>query len=430
MGRSGPTAISTPSKASAKSPGGLGRGLFRGSSSIINTSRDRWPTLDLPLVVPRRSARLSRMVSAMPIPTSNRRPIPAMVCCKCCAAKENDSDFILSRGASYTSRPGGLRPETVAVISPRSINFDDDEDEDVGRRRVQWPPVDPSHPSDSRSDCSALTPVFRGGQNSSFIFLDKKTNHGPYSESLVYTDGDFHDWDGFTKKSLWIADSSTPAEVAAHRQDWYDYIFPNVSSGNYVMRGLEQLYHTIEPFEDETAPTIAEFENWNLQVLNHFRNLLDIPPASYDPSLFLKTMWATERKRTGIWDAYGGEPNSAFGPCPPGSQIHCGETFVPSASDQSPYWNENYCGIPGTVTDVLTGSDAGSATVGTWPNGTAFTAMSRLLRTSFQGLSVTGHQGPFLLRPQLGYHIYGSDGAGFRTKWNGSVVTPPSGSTY
>lgn len=289
-------------------------------------------------------------------------------------------------------------------------------------------PPDMSYPSDSRSDCNALTPIYRGGQNRIYEYLDKRTFHGVGTESLAYTDGTWYDWDGVTVKTPFIVNTATPAERSAFKQDWYDFIFPGSIDGNYCIRGLKQLYESVMPFEDESAPTVSEFENWNDHVLKHFRTLMSLNLCYPDQELFIHAKWAAERKSTGIWDSYSGTLDSAYGPCIPGTNIHCGETFYPELQDeQSPYWNDYYCNYPCKPQPPTFVPNSGSADLGTFWNGTAMTAMSRVIRKLVENGNTSGHAGAFCFRPYYGYYIYGTGGGGIRSKWTGTIQGPPSG---
>lgn len=367
-----------------------------------------------------------------------------MSCCNCCPVKESDNDRSRSYDASSDRSvpalssllsPQGIRPHVAQVLAPRLVEINDTlESTEVGSRGsgIVGFPEDENHPSDPRSDCSAFTPKYRGGQNLTLAFLDKNTSHDP-AASIGYTDNNaWYDWDGVTVKSMWLAEPATEAEKLAHRLDWYSFVFPNWDKGNFTIRGLKQLYDTHLPFANPSAPTVGEFERWNNIVLNHFRTLVGLQPAVPVQELFIKTQWSRERKQTTIWDSYGGTPDSAYGPCPvPGTNLHCGDTFVPGLiSEQMPYWNDFNCAYPNGPSHPLLVDSVAAGTIGTHYNGTAMTSMSRLLRESFKNGNVTGHAAPWLFRRDYGYHIYGTLGGSIRSKWSGPIELPPAGYTF
>lgn len=292
--------------------------------------------------------------------------------------------------------------------------------------------ADPLYPSDIRSDLTAYTPVFRGGQNGMFIVNDKYLNHGPDGESRNYTPNEiFPEWDQVTTMSLWIPDTYTVEQQYAHRLAVYEFLFPG---DEHCIIGLEQLYNQIEPFADPTSPTISEIELWQQAVWKHFRQLVGLATIDIDPELFLKARFSEERKNTDIWDSYGGEIDSAYGPCVavPGN-IHCGETFVPDTiEEQSPYWNDYYSNYPTPTTHSLMSYNSGGATAimplywGPW-----MMNLSRQLRNFMRGggYKTSGHAGPFLFRPKYGIAIH-SNGGGARYKFSGPLENPPAGYTF
>ena len=106
------------------------------------------------------------------------------------------------------------------------------------------------------------------------------------------------------------------------------------------MRGLEQLYNTLQPFANPVQPTKGEIQNWNIAVINHFRALFGVPPIAPSRRLYYEATWATARmwRRGGVYgnyDRYGADATkgSCWGPCPNGNP-HCGACFVPSNADQ------------------------------------------------------------------------------------------------
>lgn len=322
--------------------------------------------------------------------------------------------------------PSPFIPEDIIPL-PRSV------DEEVGSKKKKsfvgpsltdpcLPfPQDPAYPHHADSDPNALTPVYRNGQKGSIDFLAIKTFHG-LSLNYAGTPTQYYEWDGVTRKSIFFPSTYTAEEADAHRLDWFNFVFPNSSGGNRLMRGLRQLYLAHMPFANENKPTISEFENWNLITLNHFRDLLGLPGVEYNAELFLRSRWSQERKSTTIWDTL-----YPTGTCPAGSAIHCGSTFLPSQlCEQVPYWNDRHTSSP-TEHDLVV-FKTGSEEVGVFYIGNAFSGFSRKIRevTNFGNLS--GHGGPYAVRPLLGYTLNGA--TGIRTKWAGSMTTAPPGYTY
>jgi hypothetical protein len=153
------------------------------------------------------------------------------------------------------------------------------------------------------------------------------TDHSP-TATLAWTE-----WDGVT--------TMNPCTNTA--QDVINYIWPN---GNAAMRGLAEVYDQVQPFLDPANPTVKEVEDWNLEVIRHFRRLMGFSeennPLSHDQYLYYRTQIAWDRKKTDHYDSkYPGELDSRYGPCIGGTWSHCGWHFVPNCEDQSPYFLRN-----------------------------------------------------------------------------------------
>jgi len=327
----------------------------------------------------------------------------------------------------------GIRPDVVQIVDPISYAREELYEEELsgGGGGAVGLPEDPLYPSDARSDSLAWTPMYRGNQNPVFdVQFDPYTYHGVGTESASYTDGTWYDWDGVTTFPIWVPISATEAEKSAHRQAWFDFLFPGYDTGNFCIRGLKQLYELHNPFQDPYHPTVREWELWNDKVLNHFRFLSGLDIAIPTQELYIQCAWTKERKTTSLWDTkYPGTLDSAYGPCLGGSNIHCGATFVPSDPlDQLPYWNEVFVKYPRVaIPDLITTASATEA-VNVWYNGTAMTAFSRNLRKLYDGsarlgVQIGGHGGPYAFRKNYGLYIG-------RSKWAGDFTNPPSGYTY
>lgn len=334
-------------------------------------------------------------------------------------------------GLGLVSRQG-IVPNVVQILDPLGYARNEAYEESFGGgNHTRGYPEDPSYPSDSRSDPLAWTPMYRGNQNIVFdVQFDPYIYHGVGSESASYTDGTWYEWDGVTTFPIWCPTSYTDAQKIQHRKDWYDFVFPGLSTGNFCIRGLKQLYEANNPFADPYNPTVREWELWNDKVLNHFRTLSGLSSAIPLQELYIMCAWSKERKTTDIWDTeYPGVLDSTYGPCLGGTNIHCGSTFKPTVlEEQSPYWNEFFVKYPSVVRPPLITLNAASEAVTVWYNGTAMTAFSRNLRKLFEGCGtngdqIAGHAGPYAFRKNYGLAIG-------RSKWAGDYENPPTGYTY
>ena len=211
-------------------------------------------------------------------------------------------------------------------------------------------------------------------------------------------------WDGVT---TWDPSTLTAAQVSAG-------IFPTVNT----MRGLRELFYEVNPFADVQNPTVAEIDNWNIRVLQHFRRLLgraESHPVVNDTKLYLEAHWASERYKTTIWDErYPVDESkpSTWGPCTGSTNAHCGAAFVPSCQDQVPYYLD-----PNQACFSKTASAEGIFSVNTnlpWSIKFARTIAITLLT---DGLG--GHTAPFLGRGKVGLSwMCGPTTSSLRVKWN------------
>lgn len=356
-----------------------------------------------------------------------------IICC-CCQNDDNDDGIdalfpsvipLVSRMGLGVLSPNGIEPEFIQIIDPESYYSNNDylESRDLGGGK-KCPSYD--YEIYAQADLTAFTPVFNNRQQKLIDLFNTHSNHG-LSGSLPYTDGTWYDWDGVTRKTPFVPISATVAESDAVFREWYDFMFPNYAD-NFVIRGLKQLYETVQPFADESKPTVREFELWSERVLNHVRDLLGLPFAYMSQEWMIRCAWSDERKTSPLWDNGELANGSAYGPCfnPYSSNIHCGETFVPPEyDDQRPYWND-YLSNTCVEHPYLSVNTSHSGAVGVWWNGTAMTWMSRNMR-SWLSSGPTGHGGPFLGRTVYGFSRYGSTGGNVRFKWTGSSISPPPG---
>ncbi len=227
--------------------------------------------------------------------------------------------------------------------------------------------------------------------------------------SYVNSKGYRHDPDGISwlNRSTWVPwdgvttinpCTSTTAQLMA-------FIFPPPGGVN-TMRGLRELFYQVAPFADNQNPTVSEIENWNIEVIRHFRRLLGFNqtthPVYNDKCTYLKAAWAEERVRTNYWDArYPGTQDSAAGPCtlPNSSNAHCGSGFLPNPSDQTPYLCPSTM-TPCTVTSESEGISNHNTDI---PWGIK---MSRIIGTFLASDGIGSHTGPFVGRSLFGSAWY------------------------
>lgn len=193
----------------------------------------------------------------------------------------------------------------------------------------------------------------------------------------------------------------------------------------WIMRGSRALFESMQPFKDNSHPTVAEIENWNIAIIQHYRTLLGIShPIENDRALYLQAHFSDERKYTTYWDtAYPGTLGSSFGPCvgmSPYNQ-HCGSSFIPSCSDQTPFlYPGEQCVTDTSFAEGVFGGEQD------WP---WFLKLSRVIRNIVCDEGITGHGGPFVSRSKVGMSFKCDNSAstfGLRIKWGGTNQSPCS----
>lgn len=439
------------SKALAKSPC-PGDTTFPKSNA---PARDRTPP-DPPVPPPPPSILLATCLKIFPppIPPSAIPSIippsaplsnpPLMVYCCCCPSGESEKNVPRSAGFSELPVPlsvrlglsplgaNGIGSDVIQAYDPLSYIREQQRrlDQESGSKKVAGP-ADPSYPSDSRSECTALTPIYRGGQNNLFISIDAFTNHGP-SGSVSKTDGTWYTWDGTTTVSPYVPTGSDAATTTVIREAWVDWVFPGRSSGNRAMRGLKGLYDSVHPFADEVHPTVTEIEAWNVRVVQLFRGLLGLDTGfSNDQVLFIQAKIGTERKDTTLWDTeYPAQTpyNFQWGPCIGYSgSAHCGSIFEPSTAEQQLYWNDTYCGYPSgpSHADISYNYNEGYliGTAGPW-----MTRMSQQIYDLCKNVSsgsLDGHIFGFFNKMSWGYQI--DQWNNLKVKWSAGAHPMPPG---
>ena len=245
-------------------------------------------------------------------------------------------------------------------------------------------------------------------------------NQGPTPGWMSPTDIEAMEWDGVPISDPY---GKTPAQLCA-------WMFKS-----RAMRGLRQLYASKTWFTNDTNPTVAEIDNWNLEVIRHFRRLLGITtPVEPRAELYLETAWGEFRYAgTSSYNSinYPGTFGSAYGPCvlritsgDPTNQTttnnaHCGATFVPSFTEQAPFLTQ-YPGLQ-PFNFINGGAEAVTSMNTNLPWALKLPGVIMGYVCS-EGL--TGHAGPFATRTQVGMAFFATnDGRSastrHRIKWLG-----------
>jgi len=228
--------------------------------------------------------------------------------------------------------------------------------------------------------------------------LSLKVNKGHDPDGITWLDyTNWPKWDGVPLNTC----GKTTNEICK-------WVFPSINT----MRGLRDLFYSLKPppFADNTKPTIAEIDTWNIQVIQHFRNLIgakqEIKP---DRCLFLRAYWGDERKLTDIWNQ-----KYPVDTCVGSTNEHCGATFLPSCQDQLPYLDGNPC------CDTLPAGAEGVFSVKMdlpWS-----IKLSRVIGDTLCREGLTGHTGPFVGRELVGLSFACQDGSHIvRAKWGGNL---------
>lgn len=269
------------------------------------------------------------------------------------------------------------------------------------------------------NDLGQLTPNYRRGNEGGAADINLATQVSQAVASVVSQDPDgilwlssaqwaAAEWDGIPFDTSGWPISPTTAQLHA-------YLFPNANT----MRGLRQHFYTINPFADNTAPTVAEIDQWNVEVVRCLRKVLGITtPVGGSKCLFLRCQWSLERKWSTVWDPE--YPSGVCYPIPPAptGQPHCGDSFVPTPAEQVPYWD----GATPTVCVQNAGS-VGLSSVNTdipWS-----VKLSRVIGGYVASEGMTGHPGPFFTRECCGFSFMIFDGplggggtSEYRGKWS------------
>lgn len=244
-------------------------------------------------------------------------------------------------------------------------------------------------------------------------------------------------WDG--KPFDLTGKTNSPSD----RKEICDFLAPPGSS--QTIRGLRERFYEVNPFADVTNPTLAEIDDWNLEVIRHIRKLFGITlPIDHDARLYLEANWASERKYTTVWDAdYPGPiDGNAAGPCKMGdfrlAVEHCGDGFIPSvAAHRAPYiaappYNNDLVKYPQLSPSVYPGPKSEGNPLGRFSKASGISQiedthpwsikLAQIFKRWICAEGPMGHAGPFLGRRYVGmswWHEPGqvADQIGFRGKW-------------
>lgn len=212
-----------------------------------------------------------------------------------------------------------------------------------------------------------------------------------YRSTIYEHNGGKHDPDSWLKKERWGEPwNGVPIDTTnMSKEELCKALFNDPCNDcKRPMLGLRELYYNTKPFKDEFNPTAPEIDNWNIQVVRHFRRLIGSNvPAELDNCLFLKSQWAAEKKFTDYW----GE-KCTTGP-------HCGWGFVPNPEEQLPYLNRSEpCAQKRSSTEGI----FGTGTPVNWS-----TVLSNAIGYSLCNEGLTGHTGPFVSRTKFGFSFVG-----------------------
>lgn len=311
-------------------------------------------------------------------------------------------------------------PPIDEYLTPPPATTDEDD--------YDFPPK--TAPAPVTEDLSSLTPVYSAATDYSGTDMINLSTVYSQSNPQVQNQGPEPDWFGTNwDNGFGEYDYSNPIDITGLTPS---QICPLLFKNGYAMKGLRQLYYEKMPFADETAPTVAEIDAWNIEVILHLRRLVgNNVPLEGDPRLYLESRWADERRSTRYWDAaYPGTDGSAYGPCAinSGGNQHCGATFVPSFEDQTPYLTPQYPGLE--PFNFISGGAEGIGSTNTdlpWA--------IKIVRQIGQWICTEGtggHAGPFFTRTKVGISFWvdivnGTPAAGttVRFKWLGNLNPEP-----
>lgn len=237
-----------------------------------------------------------------------------------------------------------------------------------------------------------------------------------YAKTLQ--EGFTHDPDGWREnyeekweKAKWDGTIYNPTTMS--REDFYCAICPD----DDIVRGIREVFYETKPFKDNAHPTKAEVDEWHRISIKHLRSLVGYDyPIKKDSCLFIKALWADQRKYSDTWDA-------KYGVAGCNGNIHCGGGFIPDENDQQPYLAEgaHICNNKGSQAEgVFVRPRAHIPWSIKWIRPFCFS----LKREGFWG----GHLGPWWRREKFGFNYWDlrdmevpRSYAPLRAKWSGEL---------
>lgn len=361
-----------------------------------------------------------------------------------------DVTFITSRPGDLFVDPGfeepiGYLPFETLTPTPREIakqNEYEDESETwfSVKPELNPPPEQPVGPIQFSPTYTKLPEsVHESIEDGTTLVNSKFAGHDPDSITWISPaqwtsmqwDGTPFDLTGKSKSQIcsWLTDNGSP----------------------YIVRGLRERFYEVNPFQDNSQPTVAEIDAWNLEAIRHIRSLFGIStPVIPDARLYIECVWADERKHTTVWDSkysdtfscihdegppkvYGSCFDRAPGPCHQTihtqANSHCGAAFFPDATDRAPYHNASPYGATPELYPEL------SSHLAPFSGVEGISGANMDLPWSIKMAAIvarwiclegqTGHPGPYLAKENRQYFgcswrslvINGKDVHGFRGKW-------------
>jgi hypothetical protein len=364
-------------------------------------------------------------------------------------------------------KPSRLVRQTNNPYLPRSVIEANDENEEIsdsgGRGGVvPPPPLPPPPPSVPPLTVIQYTPEYTLNAGNTF------PNSYPSGASIIRGECSMgvrpHDPRGSptTRLTNWQSANwdGVPFDyLGKTKEQIHEFLRPGYPANKYAIRGLEQRFYQLNPFADNSNPTVGEIDTWNIEVIRHLRAVLGVKvttpgpllgqtiPILPDPRLYIEAAWADERRWSQVWDTK--YPNGVIvngveyfgfapGPCwlpntnPPQVPLpynaHCGGKFAPNTTDAHAYrlaapYHYNTAVYP----ELASHGNLVSFTEGISGIGTEVPWSLRLalIITNFiKDEGYSGHAGPFFTRPYVGmsWRCDAQNKAiGFRGKWNGRI---------
>ena len=315
-------------------------------------------------------------------------------------------------------------PAVLGCMDPTANNYNPLATQDDGSCTYNPPPSQPTH----------YTPAYSRDTRTGKQAIEQATiiSQATGPSSVVSQDPDGIKW---VAPSSWVAAQwdgiplNTTGMIKGDICAWL--IGPN------TVKGLRERFYEVNPFADNTNPTVKEIENWNLEVIRHFRRLLGVTtPVRHNAKLYLECAWSDERKGTEVWDTDYPGPGpigSAEGPCDINNftvaASHCGDSFFPNSIDrglhisEAPY-NNDFVAYPELSNYTSRYSQAvGLASVNT--NIPWSIKFARIIYAWICSEGLSGHPGPYVgagAREEFGCSWFISktnpNSTGFRGKWH------------